>query len=200
MGDHDEIASPSEEPDPPVDGGAVRYDAEKQRYEPNPAAVVWQREGTTWGDVSQRLFTRRQLCEQRQTLHDQRAERWTRIATPLAWLTAVLAAVSGLSIVADYSVAAVILSIATAFVAATNAALNPADAARSNKAAATAYGKLGREIDDYAYFEIRTLENLIPEDRLETVRESLTKMEDELSAIEESHPPPASPTVSMTAP
>ena len=64
-----------------------------------------------WEWAASRVRQRRDLCDQRARAHDATAVFWQKWAAPLAWGTAVLAALSALSVVANISLAAMILSI-----------------------------------------------------------------------------------------
>jgi hypothetical protein len=88
-------------------------------------------------------------------------------------------------VLAEYDLAATILSVATAVVAATNAALNPAETAKKHRVAAHAYERMVRKLDDAAWFETKEHDQLVPDDRLEPLRNELQSLDDELSAIEE---------------
>jgi hypothetical protein len=110
-------------------------------------------------------------------------------AEPLLWLAAVLAALSGLSVVADKGQAAQVLSIATAVVAATNAALNPTESARRHQAAAIGYRRLFRVLHAFLFFEIPNTAEPIPASYLKSMRERLDKLDEEIQALDESSPP-----------
>ena len=64
-----------------------------------------------WEWAATRVRQRRELCDQRAQTHDAIAVFWQKWAAPLAWGTAVLAALSALSVVASVGVPAMIFSI-----------------------------------------------------------------------------------------
>lgn len=142
-----------------------------------------------WEWATGRIHQRRELCEQRALAHDARAVFWQRWAAPLTWLTAVLAALSGLSIVANMNFLATLLSTLTAVLAATVAAFQPSEAAKAHRAAATAYERLARKLDDVEALDLGDRKQQIPIDKIDPVRAELAKLEEELNAIELSHPP-----------
>jgi SMODS and SLOG-associating 2TM effector domain len=145
-----------------------------------------------WEWATTRIRQRRELCDQRALAHDARAVFWQRWAAPLTWLTAVLAALTGLSVVAGMTLTATVLSILTAVVAATVAAFQPAEAAKSHRAAATAYERLARKLDDVEALDLGEGKQQIPPDKIDSVRTEISKLEEELNAIELSHPPVSS--------
>jgi len=145
-----------------------------------------------WEWAASRIHQRRELCNQRALAHDARAVFWQRWAAPLTWLTAVLAALTGLAVVAGMIFAATMLSIVTAIVAATVAAFQPSEAAKSHRAAATAYERLARKLDDVEALELGESKQLIPPDKIDPIRTEVSKLEEELNAIELSHPPVSS--------
>jgi hypothetical protein len=57
--------------------------------------------GLTWALVTERAAQLAAECVRRSGEHDNLARRWRWVAQPLAWTTAVLAAVSGLTIVSQ---------------------------------------------------------------------------------------------------
>ena len=142
-----------------------------------------------WEWATGRIHQRRELCDQRALAHDARAVFWQKWAAPLTWLTAVLAALTGLTVVASMTLLATLLSILTALVAATVAAFQPSDAAKAHRAAATAYERLARKLDDVEALDLGDKKQQIPVDKIDPVRTELAKLEDELNAIELSHPP-----------
>lgn len=142
-----------------------------------------------WEWATSRIHQRRELCDQRALAHDARAVFWQKWAAPLTWLTAVLAALSGLSVVASMGLLATLFSILTAVLAATVAAFQPSDAAKAHRAAATAYERLARKLDDVEALDLGDKRQQIPAEKIDPVRTELAKLEDELNAIELSHPP-----------
>lgn len=142
-----------------------------------------------WEWATSRIHQRRELCDQRALAHDARAVFWQKWATPLTWLTAVLAALTGLCVVASLTFLATLLSILTALVAATVAAFHPSDAAKAHRAAATAYERLARKLDDVEALDLGDKRQQIPPEKIDPVRNELAKLEEELAAIETSHPP-----------
>lgn len=142
-----------------------------------------------WEWATTRIRQRRELCDQRALAHDARAVFWQRWTAPLAWLTAVLAALTGLSVAAGMSFAATALSIVTALLAATVAAFQPGEAAKSHRAAATAYERLARKLDDVEALDLGEGKQHIPPDKVDSIRAEISKLEEELNAIELSHPP-----------
>jgi hypothetical protein len=145
-----------------------------------------------WEWATSRIHQRRELCDQRARAHDVRAVFWQKWAVPLTWLTAVLAALTGLSVVAGMTFVATLLSILTALVAATVAAFQPSEAARAHRAAATAYERLARKLDDVEALDLGDKRQQIPPEKIDPVRTELAKLEDELNAVELSHPPVSS--------
>ena len=145
-----------------------------------------------WEWATSRIHQRRDLCDQRALAHDARAVFWQKWAAPLTWLTAVLAALTGLAVVANMNFAATTLSILTAIVAATVAAFQPAEAAKSHRAAATAYERLARKLDDVEALDLGDGKQQIPPEKIDPVRTEIAKLEEELNAIELSHPPVSS--------
>jgi hypothetical protein len=145
-----------------------------------------------WEWAATRVRQRRELCDERARTHDATAVFWQRAAAPLAWCTAVLAALSALSIVATVGVAAVLFSILTAIAAATVAAFQPSETAKSHRAAATAYERLARKLGDVEALDLGECVQHIPPEKIEPVRIEIAKLEEELNAIELSHPPVSS--------
>jgi hypothetical protein len=145
--------------------------------------LAWK--GLTYGAMANRVLERANLCRSRAARHSVSASAWYRWATPLAWLTAVLAAVSGVTVVADYNVAAVILSLATAVVAGTNAALKPAETAQKHRDAENDYERMALDLDDFAYFETEANDKLVPLDRRKELREQIRAFDDGIRAIEQ---------------
>lgn len=142
-----------------------------------------------WEWATSRIHQRRELCDQRALAHDAKAVFWQQWAAPLTWLTAALAALSALSVVASMSFLATLLSILTALLAATVAAFQPSEAAKAHRAAATAYERLARKLDDVEALDLGDRKQQIPTEKIDPVRAELVKLEDELNAIELSHPP-----------
>ena len=103
-----------------------------------------------------------------------------------------LAALSALSVVANVIVAAMVLSILTAIAAATVAAFQPSEAAKSHRAAATAYERLARKLDDVEALDLGDCKQQIPPEKIDPVRSEIAKLEEELNSIELSHPPVSS--------
>jgi hypothetical protein len=145
-----------------------------------------------WDWATARIHQRRELCDQRALAHDTRAVFWQRWAAPLTWLTAVLAALTSLAIVAGINLTAVALSILTAVIAATVAAFQPAEAAKSHRAAATAYERLARKLDDVEALDLGEGKQQIPPEKIDSIRREISSLEEELNAIELSHPPVSS--------
>jgi hypothetical protein len=142
-----------------------------------------------WEWATSRIRQRRDLCDQRAQTHDARAAFWQRWAAPLAWATAVLAALSALSVVANMSVVAAPLSILAAIMAATVAAFHPSEAAKLHRAAATAYERLARKLEDVEALHLGDSKQQIPPEKIDPVRTEITTLEEELISIELSHPP-----------
>ena len=145
-----------------------------------------------WEWAVDRVRQRRDLCDQRAGAHDEIAVFWQRWAAPLAWATAVLAALSALSVVANATWPAMALSILTAIAAATVAAFQPSDAAKWHRAAATAYERLARKLDDVEALDLGDSKLQIPPEKIDPIRAEIAKLEDELNSIELSHPPVSS--------
>src|SRR5687768_3650205 len=145
-----------------------------------------------WEWATSRIHQRRELCDQRARSHDSGAVFWQRWAAPLSWLTAVLALFTGLSVVANIMSIATVLSILTAVVAATVAAFQPLEAAKSHRAAATAYERLARKLDDVEALDLGDKKQQIPPEKIDPVRAEIAELEEELNAIELSHPPVSS--------
>jgi hypothetical protein len=57
--------------------------------------------GISWEGLSDRALEKVTLCLHRTHDHDLAAYRWRRAAEPLSWITAVLAAISGLAVVGE---------------------------------------------------------------------------------------------------
>jgi hypothetical protein len=145
-----------------------------------------------WEWAASRVRQRRDLCDQRARAHDSRAVFWQKWAAPLAWGTAVLAALSALAVVANVSLAAMVLSILAAIAASTVAAFQPSDIAKSHRAAATAYERLARKLDDVEALDLGDCKEQIPVEKIDPVRTEIAKLEEELNSIELSHPPVSS--------
>jgi hypothetical protein len=96
---------------------------------------------------------------------------------------------TGLSVVANIMSIATVLSILTAVVAATVAAFQPLEAAKSHRAAATAYERLARKLDDVEALDLGDKKQQIPPEKIDPVRAEIAELEEELNAIELSHPP-----------
>ena len=145
-----------------------------------------------WEWAAARVRQRRELCDERAQTHDAIAVFWQRSAAPLAWGTAVLAALSALFVVAGFSIPAVIFSILTAIAGATAAAFQPSETAKSHRAAATAYERRARKLGDVEALDLGEGIQHIPAEKIEPVRTEIAKLEEELSSIELSHPPVSS--------
>lgn len=145
--------------------------------------------GARWEDVARLVDTRTVLCQERLLAHDRMASRWRTVATPLAWLTAVSAALSGLTVIADIAVLAVILSIATAVLAASNAALNPSETARDHRTAALGYQRLRLKLDDIVSFEIKDWATFPTAEEVKQMRARLKEVDDAIESIAEASPP-----------
>jgi hypothetical protein len=152
------------------------------RYQSRPPKLEW---------AANRLSERRDLCRHRARDHDKKAVFWQQWATPLVWLTAVLAGLSGVTVVAEADLAAIILSVATALVAASNAALQPIENAKSHRAASVSYERLARKLDDTLILDMSGWEDGREMDpgSVEPTRVRIQELEEELNAIEQSHPP-----------
>lgn len=137
-----------------------------------------------WEWAATRVRQRRDLCDQRARTHDAIAVFWQKSAAPLAWCTAVLAAVSALCVVAGVSVPAMVFSILTAIAAATVAAFRPSETAKFHRAAATAYERLARKLDDVEALDLGECIQYMPPEKIEPVRLEIAKLEDELNSIE----------------
>jgi hypothetical protein len=145
-----------------------------------------------WEWATTRVRQRRDLCDQRARAHDEKAVFWQKWAAPLAWVTAVLAALSALLVVANVSLPAMALSILTAIAAATVAAFQPSEAAKSHHAAATAYERLARKLDDVEALDLGDCKLHIPPEKIDSIRTEIARLEEELNSIELSHPPVSS--------
>jgi hypothetical protein len=147
--------------------------------------------GVTWGALSERAAERIQLCVKRRGDHDTSAHRWRRAADPLAWLTAVLAALSGITVVSDNLAVAPWLAVATALVAATNAALGPAETARKHRASALVYDKIRLKVEDFDFFELQSQNGSesVPEERRAEIRDALRAFDEEINTTAEASPP-----------
>ena len=161
-------------------GGTVSIGSDFTSAEFKPAVHP----GVTWGAVTTRAQERIALCVQRVAQHDTNAYRWRRVAEPLAWLTALLAALSGISVVADTLEVATVLAIVTAFAAATNAALSPGETTRKHRGSALAYDKLRLKVEDYAFFDLGSHDagEPIPDEDLEGVRDTLRGFDEEINS------------------
>lgn len=145
-----------------------------------------------WEWAANRVRQRRDLCDQRARAHDEKAVFWQKWAAPLAWATAVLGALSALLVVANVGVMAMALSILTAIAAATVAAFQPSEAAKSHHAAATAYERLARKLDDVEALHLGDCKLHIPPEKIDPIRTEIARLEEELNSIELSHPPVSS--------
>src|SRR4030095_888924 len=145
-----------------------------------------------WEWASSRVRPRRDLCDHRARAHDATAVFWQKLAAPLAWGTAILAALSALSVVANVSLLAMVLSILAAIAASTVAAFQPSGIAKSHRAAATAYERLARKLDDVEALDLGDCKEEKPVEKIEAVRSGIAKLEEELNSIELSHPPVSS--------
>ena len=161
-------------------GGTVNIGSDFTSIQFKPAVHP----GVTWGAVKERAEERITLCVQRVAQHDTSAYRWRRVAEPLAWLTALLAALSGISVVADNLEVATVLAILTAFAAATNAALSPGETARKHRGSALAYDKVRLKVEDFAFFDLGShgADEPIPDEDLEGVRDTLRGFDEEINA------------------
>jgi hypothetical protein len=74
----------------------------------------------------------------------------------------------------------------------TVAAFQPSDIAKSHRAAATAYERLARKLDDVEALELGDCKEQIPVEKIDAVRTEIAKLEEELDSIELSHPPVSS--------
>jgi hypothetical protein len=148
--------------------------------------LTWR--GTTWEAIAYRLRERAAATEAQALQHDKYATRWRRIVAPFAWLTAALAALSGLSIVSTNETAALAFSIATALVAATNAAVDPAGTERAHRAAALAYDRLRRKLDDFAYFNVQDYELVLPADEVKKMRDQIGEFDEAFRQIADAAP------------
>jgi hypothetical protein len=145
-----------------------------------------------WEWAANRVRQRRELCDRRAQAHDQKAVFWQKWAAPLAWATAVLAALSALLVVANVGLPAMAVSILTAIAAATVAAFQPSEAAKSHHAAATAYERLARKLDDVEALDLGDCSLFIPQEKIVPIRTEIAKLEEEFNSIELSHPPVSS--------
>jgi hypothetical protein len=144
--------------------------------------------GTNWAAIAARLQERSEAAKGQARQHDSSASIWRRFVKPLAWLTALLAGLSGLSVVSANDTASVGLAIATAIVASTNAALDPSATERSHRTAAYAYDRLRRRVDDYAFLTIGEYEAKVPPDELTKVVGQLKEFDDEFNRISDAAP------------
>jgi hypothetical protein len=177
------------EPQVATSSTKVVYDPVSDTYETRAYGepeLAWR--GLTWSGVSHRLYERAGFAQNSSSEHDKHAARWRVIATPLTWITAVLAALSGLSVVSNNDQAAIATSIATAIFAASNAALNPSGVARDHRIAALAYSRLRLKLDDFAYFTIGELDKPVPDQELTAVRSKLKEFDEELNRISDAAP------------
>ncbi len=145
--------------------------------------------GITWKALSERAGQRATVSLLRAQEHELAAQRWRRMADPLAWLTAVLAAISGLAVVASNESLATAFAIATAIAAATNAALSPAETARKHRGAALAYERICRKLEDFQLFDLKEADTPVPDEDLTRLREVFRKFDEEANAIAEASPP-----------
>jgi hypothetical protein len=143
--------------------------------------VQWR--GLTWEGIASRIMERVNISQAKRASHAKSARRWQMVAGPLAWLTAVLAGLSGVSVLAETDIA-VVLSIATALVAGTNAALSPAEQAKKHSARGNSYERMTRKFDDLAWFETEAHGELVPVDKRDELRQQLQDLDDEMSEIE----------------
>jgi hypothetical protein len=163
-----------------------------QNQNPNHTASRTARRIQNGSGAASRVRQRRDLCDQRARAHDAKAVFWQKWAAPLAWGTAVLAALSALAVVANVSLAAMVLSILAAIAASTVAGFQPSDIAKSHRAAATAYERLARKLDDVEALDLGDCKEQIPVGKIDPVRTEIAKLEEELNSIELSHPPVSS--------
>ena len=147
------------------------------------------RQGITYDELGLQIADRIQSSFYIAGRHAGAALGWRSAAAPLAWLTAVFAAVSGLSLVASNDLLTQGLAIATAFIAATNAAVNPTDQARRHFAAQVAYRHVGIRLEDLRFFEVGDSHDAIPEGPLRSLRERIERFDEDIQALEESSPP-----------
>lgn len=158
-------------------------------------AMEFIRPGITFDELENWVGWRIQTLGLRARRHDGASLRWRTIAGPLAWLAAVFAALSGLSVVTDNQDYAQALSVATAVIAATNAAVNPAEIARRHRAASLAYVHLANKVSDMQFFEVgagwgdRGKKSAVPAEQLRSSRERLNRFDEEKQALDEGAPP-----------
>lgn len=148
------------------------------------------RNAATWGSIYNRVSERRDLCDRRVLTHDRSALTWQRWATPVALAIAILAGISGLSVVSNSEVAAVTFSLLTALLAAVNATLKPTETAGLQRAAATSYDRLRLKLEDFMTFELEDdWEGRPTREDFPEIRKRIQELDAELHGIEESHPP-----------
>lgn len=85
-------------------------------------------------------------AHEREIAHWRVGVRWHKAEVLLRWSTAVVAAVSGVAMIGKSDLLTGIFSLLTVVLAASNAALGPADRAASNKAASTAFATIYRKL------------------------------------------------------
>jgi hypothetical protein len=134
--------------------------------------------------ISDRAKKLTEDCKKATKDHDDSSYRWRKGAEALAWITAVLAALSGLAVVSDNSTVAPFLAIATAFAAATNAALNPAETARRHRSSALDFARLRVKVEDFQD-EMR----VVPDEGLPKIRETFRKLNEEYGDYQVASPP-----------
>jgi hypothetical protein len=157
-----------------------------QSSDVDPAGYTYH--GPTWRDVAGAGTIRASIAEERLRVHQQLASRWVRIANPLAWATAAVAALSGVTVIIDSGPPAVALSILTAILAATSVALDPADKARSQQAAAQSYHRLRRRIENFVAFDVSDWARSPSAEQLKEARAKLDEFDDAIQAAEEAAP------------
>jgi hypothetical protein len=150
---------------------------------PTQPAVDFVRPGVHFSELGAWVSERRAYYQYMAGRHRTGERRWRLTAGILAWLTAVLAAVSGITAVTSNEQIATGLALLTALAAATNAAVNPADIARKRRTAALVYGRHGLRLSDIWFFELGTSRGEVPIDEVRRIRAELTKMDADVLAL-----------------
>lgn len=86
-------------------------------------------------------------AQTREGVHWKAGLRWHTTEVVLRWSTAVVAGISGVSMIANSELLAGVFSIVTVGLASTNAALGPADRTAAHKAASTAFATIWRKLE-----------------------------------------------------
>jgi hypothetical protein len=125
---------------------------------------------------------RRSRCERLGRKHSGAQKIWGALAGPIAWLAAVLAALSGLSVIAANATAATVLTIGTTLIATTNAAVKPEEASRRHQKASQAFLQLEKDAVSLDLFELDSYGRMRRSKDLAAVREELARFDKEVTS------------------